>query len=53
MDKIDLEIKKSSRLIQWLINGYGRHGIPPSLWKGATVEWVVKNYNVEMSFFIS
>ena len=50
MADVELEIKKASRLIYWLVNGYGRHGIPPCLWKGATIEWVVKNYNVEMSF---
>ena len=48
---IEVEFLKASRLIHWLVNGYGRHGIPPSLWSGATCEWVVKNYNVEMSYF--
>ena len=50
---IDLEIKKSSRLIKWLIDGYGVHCIPPSDWKHVTIEWVVKCYNVEMGFFIN
>lgn len=48
---IDLEFKKAQRLINWLVNGYGRHGIPGDLWYGVTAEWVVKNYNVEMSYF--
>lgn len=50
---IELELKKSSRLIQWLVDGYGRHGIPADMWKSKhlTVEWVVQHYNVEMEYF--
>lgn len=50
---IDLEIKKSQRLIQWLVNGVNRHGIPTNLWssKHLTAEWVVQHFNVEMSYF--
>ncbi|HUU89515.1 MAG TPA: hypothetical protein VMX17_17415 [Candidatus Glassbacteria bacterium] len=48
---IELEIRKSTRLLHWLIDGYHRHCIPGDLWYGVTPEWVVKHYNVEMSYF--
>lgn len=50
---IELEIKKSQRLLYWLIEGVNRHGIPPNMWSNdaLTPEWVVKHFNVEMSYF--
>lgn len=45
MKNFDLEIKKSQQLIHWLIDGYGRHGIPIDLWSKATYEWVQIHYN--------
>jgi len=50
---IELELKKSNRLIQLLVEGYGRHGISTDMWKSKhlTVEWVVQHYNVEMEYF--
>lgn len=50
---LDLEIRKSQRLLHWLISGFGKHGIPLDLWRSPslTVEWVIKNYTVEMDYF--
>ena len=52
MEIIDIEIKKASSLIYWLVNGYDIHCIPTYLWKHVTVEWVIKHYNVEINYFI-
>lgn len=37
--------------LTWLINGHGRTGIPFEWWSKITPEWIVKNYNVEWSYF--
>jgi len=44
-EEIDLEIKKSLDVINWLINGINIHCIPFYLWKFVTYEWVRENYN--------
>jgi hypothetical protein len=48
---VELEIKKSRRLLHWIINGCGVHCIPPRQWKFITIDWVIKHYNVEMEYF--
>ena len=39
------------RKLDWFIDGIGRHGISWNQLKHLTPEWIVKNYNVEMSYF--
>jgi len=58
MKDIDLKLKpfhdelnEKSKILNWLIHGYGRIGIPISGVKVLTKEWIVKHYNVEMSYF--
>jgi hypothetical protein len=39
------------RKLEWFIDGIGIHGICWSQFKSITPEWIVENYNVEMSYF--
>jgi hypothetical protein len=39
------------RKLNWFIDGIGRHGITWNQFKHLTPEWIIENYNVEMSYF--
>lgn len=41
------------KVLEWLINGQGRLGIPISSCHHITPEWIVQHYNVEMDYFMS
>jgi hypothetical protein len=45
------KLEEKRKILRWLINGYGKIGLPLSAVSVLTKEWVVKNYNVEMSYF--
>jgi len=40
-----------SKKLEWFIDGIGIHGISWIQFKSLTPEWIVENYNVEMSYF--
>jgi len=45
------ELDDKILILKWLINGQGRLGIPISYFPLITKEWIIKNYNVEPSYF--
>ena len=42
---------EKSKILTWLINGYGRLGISITSLPMLTKEWIIKNYNVELEYF--
>lgn len=44
-------LTKMKKVFQWLIDGSNIHCIPFNMWHKVTPEWIVQNYNVELSFF--
>jgi hypothetical protein len=51
MEKWEKELFILRRKLNWFINGYSIHGITWNQFKHLTPEWIVKHYNVEMSYF--
>lgn len=58
MDNIDNKLKpfinelnEKNLILRWLIKGHNRIGLPIKAVKVLTKEWVVKHYNVELSYF--
>jgi len=51
MKEIDEKIYERIQLLKWLIMGQNVHCIPVTKSLLITKEWVVKHYNVEMSYF--
>lgn len=51
--EIDDRFYAANQIIKWLVDGYFTNcvlgGVGPS--KHITKEWIVENYNVEMSYF--
>lgn len=48
---LEKELFIIQRKFEWFINGIGQHGLSWNQFHGLTPEWIVKNYNVEMSYF--
>lgn len=44
----ELKLKRLQLMMNWLINGVGRHGIPFYMWRNEnlTPEWIEEHYNV-------
>lgn len=52
IDKILQKLEDKRLILNWLINGYGRHGLEISDLKYIDRAWLIKHYNVEESYFI-
>lgn len=48
---IDEQLYELKQRLNWFISGIGRHGITWNQFKYLTAEWIVKHYNVEMTYF--
>jgi hypothetical protein len=44
-------ITERIKIWEWLCRGYGKHGLEFSDFKYITKEWLIRNYNVEESYF--
>lgn len=53
IDELLEDLRIRMKVLEWLINGQGRLGIPISCCKNITPEWIVQHYNVEMDYFMS
>ena len=51
LNSMEKEFFILQRKLEWFINGVGKHGISWSQFKFLTPEWIVENYNVEISYF--
>lgn len=51
IDEILQKLEDKRRILNWLIDGQGRHGIPIGCICWMDRHWLVKHYNVEYSYF--
>ena len=51
MENIEQDFFIFKRKLNWFIDGIGQHGIPWNLFEYITPEWIIQNYNVEISYF--
>ncbi len=45
------QLHEKGKILEWLINGYGRIGLPISAASYLTKEIICKYWNVELSYF--
>ncbi len=45
------QLEEKRLILHWLINGYGRIGLPIGAVSVLTKEWIVQRYHVEMTYF--
>jgi len=51
VDKYIHELERQKKKMEWLINGYFINCLLPNVKFSIPIEWIVKNYNVEMDYF--
>jgi len=43
---LDKDIRRTLKLIRWMIDGQAQHGLSKTKYPSLTAEWVEENYNV-------